>query len=92
MTTRVGGGGTLTLFFAAVVVAAAVLVALLVLVAVAGLVVVGAPVVVALGPRCGEEETKNRRRFQQEVCWTVGRLGGALDSWNLLADTIFGDE
>ena len=63
----------LTFFFAAVVVAAAVLVALLVLVAVAGLVVVGAPVVVALGPRCGEEETKNRRRFQQEVCWTVER-------------------
>ena len=53
MTARVGGGGTLTLFFAAVVVAAAVLVAFLVFVAVARLVVVGAPVVGALGPRCG---------------------------------------
>ena len=53
MATRVGGDGTLTLFFAAVVGTAAVLVALLVLVAVARLVVVGAPVVVALGPRCG---------------------------------------
>ena len=63
----------LTFFFAAVVVAAAVFVALLVFVAVARLVVVGAPVVVALGPRCGQEGKKNKGRFQQEEC---GRLGG----------------
>ena len=48
----------LTFFFAADVVAAAVLVALLVFVAVARLVVLGAPVLGALGPRCGEKETK----------------------------------
>ena len=47
----------LTFFFAAVVVAAAVLVALDVVGVVAQLVVLGAPVLGALGPHCGEEET-----------------------------------
>ena len=45
----------LTFFFAAVVVAAAVLVALCVVGVVARLVVLGAPVLGALGPRCGEK-------------------------------------
>ena len=47
----------LTFFFAALVVTAAVLVALDVVGVVAQLVVLGAPVLGALGPPCGVEET-----------------------------------
>ena len=52
-----GDDDVLTFFFAALVVTAAVLVALDVVGVVAQLVVLGAPVLGALGPHCGEEET-----------------------------------
>ena len=74
-------GGALTFFFAALVGTAAVLVALLVLVAVARLVVLGAPVVVALGPRCGEERP-NGRRFRKAFV-DGGQGGGSLVSRKL---------
>ena len=66
----------LTFFFAAVVVAAAVLVALDVVGVVAQLVVLGAPVLGALGPHCGEEETTIIVDDSSKKCVNGGRLGG----------------
>ena len=68
--------GGLTFFLAAVVVTAAVLVALDVVGVVAQLVVLGAPVLGALGPHCGEEETTIIVDDSSKKCVNGGRLGG----------------
>ena len=65
----------LTFFFAALVVTAAVLVALDVVGVVAQLVVLGAPVLGALGPHYGEEETAIIGDDSSK-CVDGGRLGG----------------
>ena len=66
----------LTFSFAALVVTAAVLVAFDVVGVVAQLVVLGAPVLGALGPHCGEEETTIIVDDSSKKCVNGGRLGG----------------